>query len=72
MLTAEGYITIVQEQRFRLATAGGQVLLLPLAHTSPVTFGDLIQLRDSGARVRVTYSGEANTAEAAVHGIELA
>jgi hypothetical protein len=32
MQTAMGYITVVQEQRFRLLTNEGQGLLLTLAH----------------------------------------
>ena len=39
--TAAGYITVVQEQRFRLVTDTGQGFLLTLAHNAPVGENDL-------------------------------
>jgi hypothetical protein len=71
MPTVQGHITIVQEQRFRLATAGGQVLLLTLTHNAPISHAGLVHLRDSGALVRVTYTGDPNTASAAAQAVEL-
>ncbi len=72
MPTVQGRIAIVQEQRFRLVTETGKAFLLTLAHNTPVSGADLALLHDSGALVRVTYTGEPNTASAAVQTIELA
>jgi hypothetical protein len=71
MPTAQGHIIIVQEQRFRLETTGGQVLLLTLAHNAPISHQGLTRLRDSGALVRVTYTGDPNTASATAQSVEL-
>ncbi len=71
MPTAKGRITIVQEERFRLATESGQVLLLTLGHGARISQTDLILLRDSGALVSVTYTGEPNTAWATAQAVAL-
>jgi hypothetical protein len=56
--TAQGRITVVQEQRFRLAADTGQNLLLTLAHDAPVDAADLCRFRDERAHLVVEYTGE--------------
>jgi hypothetical protein len=56
--TAQGHITVAQEQRFRLATDAGQSFLLTLAHDAPVDGADLCRFRDERAHVVVEYTGE--------------
>jgi hypothetical protein len=72
MPTAKGHITIVQEQRFRLATEGGQVLLLTLGKDAALSQTDLTLLRDSGALVSITYIGDPNTVGGAAQAVVLA
>jgi hypothetical protein len=55
---ARGRITVVQEQRFHLATEAGQHLLLTLAHDAPVDGGDLCRFRDAQVHLVVEYEGE--------------
>ncbi len=54
-----GRVIAVQEERLRLATDGGQNLLLTLRSDArlPADLGDLLQ---SQAQVRVVYEGEPN------------
>jgi formate dehydrogenase major subunit len=60
----QGRITLVQEQRFRLVTDDGRVLLLTLAHNADA---DLRRLQQSGASVRVEYDGEPNFSSGVAH-----
>lgn len=56
--TATGFIVVVQEQRFRMTTTGGQSLLLTLANAANVGARDLERLRDAHSAVRVRYTGD--------------
>ncbi|HEX3998611.1 MAG TPA: hypothetical protein VHX65_08690 [Pirellulales bacterium] len=58
MKTISGYITIVQEDRFRLAADDGRGLLLTLKHNADVDDDDLQRLCASHRRVHVLYDGE--------------
>ena len=62
MHIAEGYITVVQEQRFRLVTDDGRGLLLTLARNARVDGHTLQELHNSRTHVRVEYEGEPNMA----------
>ncbi len=68
--TVQGTISIVQEQRFRLITDGGQALLLTLAENAPLNARDLRRLQQDGARVKVEYAGEPNVNSGVAHKIE--
>ena len=67
--TAQGYITVVQEDRFRLMTDGGQGFLLTLARDARTSAADLCHLHDIHAHVAITYSGEPNLASGIAHAI---
>jgi urease accessory protein UreE len=56
----QGTIVVVQEQRFRLVTGGGQGLLLTLAANAPLDDGDLRRFQHEGTHVEVEYAGEPN------------
>jgi hypothetical protein len=58
--TVQGKIAIVQEQRFRLMSDGGQTLLFTLAESAPLEGSDLQRFHQQGARVQVEYAGEPN------------
>ena len=55
-----GSILAVQEQRFRLLTAGGQVYLLTLAHDAPLESADLSRLQEQKVEVTVDFDGQPN------------
>ena len=65
--TAQGYITVVQEQRFRLVTDSGQGLLLTLAHDAPLDLNDLQHFHDANMHVIVEYEGESNLESGVAH-----
>jgi hypothetical protein len=56
--TVRGHITLVQEQRFHLATEGGPGYLLVLAHDAPPDASDLRRWQEAGTPVVVEYTGE--------------
>lgn len=56
--TLQGYLLMVQESRFRLATAGGRVWLFSLSHTASVDETDLLELYEAGVPVTIEYQGE--------------
>lgn len=58
MQRAIGRLIMVQESRFRLATAGGQTLLFGLAHDSGVDELQLLDLYRNNTRVAVDFLGE--------------
>jgi hypothetical protein len=60
MHTVTGYISVVQEQRFRLITHDGQGLLFTLAHNARPTGGELGHLQAENVHVIVEYTGEPN------------
>lgn len=64
-----GRITVVQEQRFRLVSDGGQGMLFTLAHDASVDAADLHRFHEQDARVRIEYTGEPNLASGCVHGV---
>ncbi|HYU17317.1 MAG TPA: hypothetical protein VEQ11_01325, partial [Chloroflexota bacterium] len=72
MKTASGRITMVQEQRFRLTTDGGQSFLLTVAHDASLDGAELCRLRDGGARVIVDYDGEPGWASGVAHSVRTA
>lgn len=69
--TVQGYITIVQEQRFRLKADSGQGYLFTLSHSAHVAGSGLEQLRDSHTHVEVVYEGEPNTASGIAHAVRI-
>jgi len=64
-----GRIVAVQEQRFRLRTDGGQVLLLTLDRRAPLDGATLAGLHRRGTQVRVDFSGEPNLKSGLAHAI---
>jgi hypothetical protein len=70
MHIAEGYITVVQEQRFRLVTDDGRGLLLTLAENARVDGHTLQGLHNNRTHVRVEYEGEPNMASGVAHAIK--
>ena len=64
---ATGYITVVQEQRFRLVTDAGQGLLLTLAHDAPLDSSSLQHLHGSMTHVDVEYEGDPNLQTGVAH-----
>ena len=64
---ATGYITVVQEQRFRLVTDAGQGLLLTLAHDAPLDSNNLQHLHESETHVDVEYEGNPNLQTGVAH-----
>lgn len=60
MKTAIGYITVVQEERFRLQTDSGESLLLTLAKNASVGLDTLHGFLQNHIRVTLTYDGEPN------------
>lgn len=69
--TIEGRILIVQEDRVRLKTDDGGVLLLSLPHGCRWTMSELQRLHRENARVAVEYEGEPNTEEAALRSLRV-
>ena len=59
-MEASGRIIAVQEQRFRLATDNGQVLLLRLGHDADTDAAQLCELQEQGSQVTVEYAGAPN------------
>jgi hypothetical protein len=68
---AQGYIAVVQEQRFRLITDAGQGLLLTLAHDAPLDDKDLRHIHDANLHVVVEYEGEPNLDSGVAHSVKL-
>jgi len=67
---AQGYIAVVQEQRFRLITDAGQGLLLTLAYDAPLDESDLHRFHDTNLHVVVEYEGEPNLDSGVAHSIK--
>jgi hypothetical protein len=70
-LVLTGYITVVQEERFRIVTDDGRGFLLTLARGADSSAAELEQLRNAHVRVRVSASGNPNTASGLAHDIEM-
>jgi hypothetical protein len=68
--TARGRITLVQEQRFRLATDAGPSYLLVLAHDASQDAADLRRLLEAGTPVAVEYTGEPGLDSGVAHNIK--
>jgi hypothetical protein len=68
--TAQGYITVVQEQRFRLITDTGQGLLLTLAYDAPLDSDDLQNIHKANMHVIVEYEGEPNRETGVAHSLK--
>ena len=68
--TARGRITLVQEQRFRLATDAGPSYLLVLAHDASQDAADLHRWLDAGTPVAVEYTGEPGLDSGVAHNIK--
>ncbi len=69
MKETKGHITLVQEDRFRLATLEGQSLLLTLFHDSRLKPHDLFDWYRDGTSVVVEYEGEAGLESGTAHSI---
>lgn len=69
MPTVQGYITVVQEGRFRVVADDGRGLLLTLASNARAEPLDLERLEHAHARVTVDYSGEPNLASGTAHSV---
>lgn len=68
--TVLGQVLLVQEQRFRLITAGGQSLLLTLDNHASTTMGQLASYAAQQRHVLVRYSGEPNLASGVAHSVQ--
>lgn len=66
--TARGRIAVVQEQTFRLVTAGGPLHLTLSVHGRPFPW-DLARYRDAGTEVEVEYTGVPGTATATAYSV---
>jgi hypothetical protein len=66
---ARGRITLVQEQRFRLATDDGPSYLLVLAHDAPLDEADLDRFKRESTPVLVEYSGEPGLDSGVAHSV---
>lgn len=66
-----GYISVVQEQRFRLVTDDGRGFLFTLAHDAPLQLSDLSRLQMTHAHVEIEYTGEPNLTSGVAHAIRL-
>ena len=62
-----GWITMIQEGRFRLGTGDGRSFLFTLDRKSPVQLSTVRLLQKSHIPVSVEYSGEPNTASGVAH-----
>jgi hypothetical protein len=67
---ASGRIVAVQEQRFRLVTDQGQVLLLRLSHDARTTTDELHLHQRLGDKVAVEYHGMPNLASGVASCVE--
>ena len=67
MKTARGHISVVQEQRFRVATDTGQSFLLTLGRDALVDVADVNRFRIAHVPVVVEYEGEPGLASAVAH-----
>jgi hypothetical protein len=65
-----GRITVVQEQRFRLTTDGGQSFLFTLGHGAPLDADTLCRLLASGTRVNVAYEHQPDLASGIAHSVQ--
>ncbi len=66
---ATGRILAVQEDRFRLMTDEGETLLLTLPRFGRTGAADLRRWHETGAHVRVVYSGEPDLASGAARSV---
>jgi hypothetical protein len=67
--TLTGYITLVQEGRFRLLAGDGRSFIFTLDRRSSIQISDIRRLQNSRTTVRVEYLGEPNMASGVVHAI---
>ncbi len=70
MPTISGYITAVQEERFRLLADDGRSFLLTLSHRASLDGHDLCTLQGSNAHVTVVFEGPPNLASAVALRVE--
>lgn len=70
--TVRGRITIVQEERFRMITEGGQGFLFTLGNSIRSSADDLRRFRDAQTPVVVEYSGEPNLSTGVAHAVRAA
>jgi hypothetical protein len=70
MPTISGYISAVQEGRFRLLTDDGRTFLLTLSHHAALDGQDLCGLQGSHDRVTVEFEGPPNLASAVAYRIQ--
>ncbi len=67
MHTATGRVVVVQEERFRLKTDDGAVLLLTLKHDAAGDAVDFEHDVETAAHVAVGYEGEPNLESGVAH-----
>ncbi|HEU5012701.1 MAG TPA: hypothetical protein VFT66_09170 [Roseiflexaceae bacterium] len=70
--TVRGHITVVQEERFRMITEGGQGLLFTLGNSIRYGADDLRRFRDTQTPVVVEYSGAPNLSTGMAHKVQAA
>ncbi len=70
MHVAQGYIAVVQEERFRLITDAGQGLLLTLAYDASLDGHNLRQIHEANLHVVVEYEGKPNLDSGVAHSIK--
>lgn len=61
---ASGRVIVIQEERFKLKTDAGAVLLLRLSHGANVNSLDLCRFHETNAYVHVEYVGNSNLTNA--------
>ncbi len=65
-----GRITIIQEERFRLAAEDGRSYLFTLAHNADASADDLHDFHRRGTLVAVHFRGEPDLASAVAHRVK--
>ncbi len=71
-VTANGYIAVVQEERFRLVTDDGRGLLLTLASDAHADPRDLRSWAATHAHVQVRYTGSPDLTSGVAHAVKRA
>ena len=71
MRSVRGFVTAVQEGRFRLVAEDGSVVPFVLSHRAAAEPQDLPQLQATGAWVRVAYTAAPNLIAAVAHRIDI-
>jgi hypothetical protein len=71
MRSVRGIVSAVQEERFRLVTDSGRVMLFVLSYKASAEPQDLPALAERAARVRVSYSDSLQLIADVAHCVEI-